>query len=39
MHKGITAVAFVALLVAAAVVGAARLGPGPARPRATAKHR
>ena len=28
MHKGITAVAFVALLVAAAVVGAARLGPG-----------
>jgi len=28
MHKGITAVAFVALLVAAAVVGAAKLGPG-----------
>ena len=28
MHRGITAVAFVALLVAAAVVGAARLGPG-----------
>ena len=39
MHKGITVVAAVGLLAAAAVVGATTLGPGAARRRVTARHR
>ena len=39
MRKGIIAVGLTGPLVAAAVVGAAKLGRGPAPPRATGRRR